>query len=176
MLTGCRVCAPDDPNHAMALMVKYSQKGKPEDAIKVAEDWLNKHPNDTAHKGALYEQMAIAYLIWASKDNSRREELVGNAAKYYEKEILEREERPVDITFYNAGRGFENAGDLSAVHRCVYYGKAMQAFEKEAPYIQGESSTAYGKTIPLAPVRSENEKSLERVKVKYERAGCRAVR
>ena len=174
MLAGCRISAPEDPNQAMAQMVKYGQKGKPEVAIKVAEDWLSKHPNETAHKSALYEQMAITYLIWASKDNARREELVGNAAIYYEREILERQERPVDLTFYNAGRGFENAGDLSTVNRCVYYGRAVRAFEKEAPYIQGESYTAYGKTIPLAPVRGENEKSLERVKSKYETAGCKA--
>jgi len=155
-------------------MVKYTQKGKPEYAIKMAEDWLDKHPKDTAYKGTMYEQMAFTYLIWASKENARKEELIQKAVEYFEKEISVREERPVDIASYNAGRGFEIAGDLSTVNRCLYYGKAIQAFEKEAPYLQGESYTGYGKTVPLGPVRNENEKALQRARQKHEKAGCKA--
>jgi len=94
--------------------------------------------------------------------------------EYYEKEISSRQENPADLTYYDAGRGFEIAGDLSTANRCLYYIKAIQAFEKETPYIRGESYTAYGKTIPLGPVRAENEKALERVKSKYEKAWCKA--
>ena len=53
-------------------MTKYSQKGHPEDAIKVAEDWLQKHPNNADRKGTMYGQMAITYLIWASKDKAHK--------------------------------------------------------------------------------------------------------
>jgi uncharacterized protein (TIGR03435 family) len=35
------------------------------------------------------------------------------------------------------------------------------------------SYTAYGKTIPLEPVRQENQKALGRVKEKSEKAGCK---
>jgi hypothetical protein len=49
----------------------------------------------------------------------------------------------------------------------------VKAFEEEIPFIQGNSYTAYGKTILLEPVRQENEKALERVKAKFTKAGCK---
>ena len=50
---------------------------------------------------------------------------------------------------------------------------AIKAFKEEMQFIQGDSFTAYGKTIPLAPVRQENEKALERVGAKFAKAGCK---
>jgi hypothetical protein len=49
----------------------------------------------------------------------------------------------------------------------------VKAFEEEIPFIQGDSYTAYGKTIPLEPVRQQDEKALETVKVKFAKAGCK---
>ena len=79
----------------------------------------------------------------------------------------------MDIELYSAGRGFEMAGDLSTTNGCLYYARAVKAFEEEVSFIQGDSYTAYGKTIPLEPVRQENQKALERVKAKFTKAGCK---
>ena len=89
---------------------------------------------------------------------------------YYEKESSVRQEIPVDITFYEVGRRLEMAGDLSTASRCSYYGRAIADLQNDVQYIQGESFRAYGKTIPLAPIRSKNEEALERVKSKFEMA------
>jgi hypothetical protein len=79
----------------------------------------------------------------------------------------------VDVELCNVGRGFESAGDLSSSDSCMYYGRALKAFEEEFPFIQGDSYIAYGKTISLEPVRQENQKALGRVKAKFEKAGCK---
>jgi hypothetical protein len=81
----------------------------------------------------------------------------------------------VDIELYEVGRGFESAGDLSKHDSCLYYGRAVEAFVKEFQFIQGDSYTAYAHTTSLAPVRQGNQKALDRVKSKIDRAGCKGA-
>lgn len=64
------------------------------------------------------------------------------------------------------------AGDLSTNENCLYYRRGVDAFVEEFQFIQGDSYTAYGKTIPLGPVRQENERALERTKAKFNEARC----
>jgi hypothetical protein len=54
-----------------------------------------------------------------------------------------------------------------------YYGRAVKAFEEEAPLIQADNVTVDGKTFSLAPFRQENEKALEEVRGKFAKAGCK---
>jgi hypothetical protein len=173
LLVGCRVSAPEKGSDAITLMTKYSQRGRYDDAISVAQDWMNKHPNDQSHGATFYEQIAITYLMKASKERARRDEWVKQAVAYFDKDLSVHQKNSVDVELYNVGRGFESAGDLSSSDSCLYYGRALKAFEEEFPFIQGDSYTAYGKTIPLEPVRQENQKALGRVKAKFEKAGCK---
>ncbi len=139
----------------------------------MAQDWLKKHPEDSLHGAMFYEQIAIAYLMKASKDAAHTDELAQQAVTYFDKYLAARQKNDIDIELYSAGRGFESAGDLSTKNRCLYYERAIRAFNEEAASIQGESYTAYGTTIPLAPVREENRQSLEGVQAKYAKAGCK---
>ena len=172
LLGDCHSSAPERGSEAITLMAKYNQTGRHDDAIKVAQDWLKKHPDDPLHGATFYEQIAITYLMKASKDSSHKDEWIQQAVIYYDKDLSVHQEKDVDVELYSVARGFEAAGDLSTRNGCLYYGRAVKAFEQEMPFIKGDSFTAYGKTIPLAPVRKENEQALERVKAKFTKAGC----
>jgi hypothetical protein len=173
VLGGCRVSAPEKSSDAITLMARYNQQGRHDDALRVAQDWLKKHPEDPLHGATLYEQIAITYLIKASKDSARKDEWIQQAVAYYDKDLSVHQKSDIDIELYTVGRGFESAGDLSTNNTCLYYGRAIKDFEEEIPFIRGDSLTGYGKTIPLAPVRQENTKALERVKAKFAKAGCK---
>jgi hypothetical protein len=173
LLAGCRVSAPEKGSDAITLMANYVQRERYDDAISVAQDWMSKHPNDQSHAAIFYEQIATTYLIKASKDRARRDEWVKLAVAYFDKVLSVHQENAVDIELYNVGRGLESAGDLSSSDRCLYYGRAVKAFKTEFPFIQGDSYTAYGRTIPLEPVRQESQKALGNVKAKFEKAGCK---
>jgi hypothetical protein len=173
LLGDCHASVPEKVSEAVTLMTRYNQQGRHDDAIRVAQDWLKKHPDDPLHGATFYEQIAITYLMKASKDRAHKDEWIEQAVTYYDKDLSVHQKKDIDIELYTVGRGFESAGDLSAKNNCVYYGRAIKAFEEEIPFIQGDHFTGYGKTIPLAPVRKENEQALERVKVKFGRAGCK---
>lgn len=173
VLLGCHPSAPEKGSDTISLMARLDQQGRYDDAIRVAQDWMKKHPEDPTHNWAFYNQIALAYLMKASKSPARKEEWIQQAAAYYDKGLSANQKNEVDIAQYDAGRGFETAGDLSTINGCLYYGRAVKAFEEEIPFIQGNSYTAYGETILLEPVRRENEKALERVKAKFSKAGCK---
>ena len=173
LLGDCHASAPEKGSEAITLMTKYNQQGRHDDAIRVAQDWLKKHPEDPLHGATFYEQIAITYLMKASKDIAHKDEWIQQAVTYYDKDLSVHQKKDVDIELYSVGRGFEAAGDLSTRDGCLYYGRAVKAFEQEVPFIQGDSFTAYGKTIPLAPVRKENEQALVRVKAKFAKANCK---
>ena len=170
LLGGCRVSTPEKGSDAITLMARFNQQGQHDDAIRVAQDWLKKHPGDSG--ATFYEQIAVTYLIKASKDVAHKDEWIRQAVAYYDKDLSVHQKSDIDLELYTVGRGFEQAGDLSTHDRCLYYGRAVKAFEEERPYIQGDSYTAYGKTTQLAPVRKENEKALQRAQAKLDKAGC----
>ncbi len=89
----------------------------------------------------------MGYLQKASRDGPHREESLQNAAAYFDE-------------------------DLAAHRRETWTLRAIKNFEDESSFIQGDSYTAYGNTTPLAPVREDNEKALERVKEKLGKAAC----
>ena len=173
LLGGCHATAPEKGSDAITLMAKYNQQGRHDDAIRVAQEWLKKHPEDPLHGATFYEQIGITYLIKASKDSAHKDEWIRQAVTYYDKDLSVHQKKDIDLELYTVGRGFESAGDLSTRDGCLYHGRAVKAFEQEVPFIQGDSFTAYGKTIPLAPIRKGNEQALERVKAKFVKAGCK---
>jgi hypothetical protein len=167
-LAGCKAKTPEKLDDARILIARYVGQGRYDDAIKVAQDWMQSHPDDF-----LYDQVAIVYLTKASKDSSQRDESVGQAVANYEKDLETHKMGTGDIELYEAGLGFERAGDLSTHDSCLYYGRARKAFEDEVQFIQGDSYTAYVSTMPLAPLRQGNQKALERVKSKFDKASCK---
>jgi len=172
-LVSCRPSVPEGPSEAITLMTKYNNAGRHDDAIRLAQDWLKEHPDDTSHAALFYEQIALTYLTKASKDSAHKDEWIQQAVSYFDKDLSVHQKTDVDIELNIVGRGFELAGDLSATNGCVYYGRAVKDLEEEEPFIQGDSYTAYGNTIALAPIRQDNEKALERVKEKFAKAGCK---
>jgi hypothetical protein len=170
IIIGCRASAPKNAGETITLMTKYSDAGRYDDAIKLAQNWLKGHPDDNG--ATFYEQIAITYLMKASKDPAHRDEWIQQSIVYYDRDLSVHQNQKVDIELYTVGRGFEAAGDLSTANRCQFYARAVQLFEEEIPFVQGDSFTAYGTTIPLAPVRQENEKALQRVRAKVSGNSC----
>ncbi|HKS82688.1 MAG TPA: hypothetical protein VJR23_14385 [Candidatus Acidoferrales bacterium] len=154
-------------SEAMNLIVKYDKQGNFDEAIKVGQDWTSKHPEDP-----LYNQIALCHLAKAAKDGAHKDEWIRQGVACYGKDLETYKKGKVDFELYAAGRGFEYAGDLSSSCKCLYYDRALKAFDEEFPYIQGDRYTADGASIPLAPVRHENQKALDRVKSKIEKTGC----
>ena len=152
-LWGCRVDKPRTASEAVTLMTEYGNQQRYEKAIKTGEDWLKDHPEDTSHERVLYEQIAILNLLRAASDYQHKEEWIRKAVAFYDKELSVHQNTSVDITFFNVGHGFTRAGDLSSTDTCLFYGRAIKAFEEEVPLIQGDNVTVDGKTFPLAPLR-----------------------
>jgi hypothetical protein len=173
-LGGCRAAPPKTRSEMITLMTRYGKKGKWDDAIGVAQEWLKSHPEDgSGSSGLVYEQMAMVYLAKASRDATHKDEWIRQAVIYFDKDLSLHQQKPIDIEFYSAGRGFEEAGDLSTADSCLYYRRALKAFADEQPFLQGDTYTDSGESIPLAPMRQENEKSRERVEAKFAKAGCK---
>jgi len=112
-------------------------------------------------------------LMKASKGGAHKDEWIRESVNYYDKDLSVHQKNDIDLELYTVGRGFELAGDLSTNGSCLYYRRAVKAFEEHKPFIQAYTYTPYCKTTQLAPVRQENEKALERVKVKFEKAACK---
>ena len=173
-LGGCREAPPKGKSEMITLMTNYGKRGKWDDAIRVSQEWLKSHPDDGSGDNAIvYEQIGMTYMVRASQDAKHKDEWIRQAVAYFDKDLSLPRQKPFDIEFYSAGRGFEMAGDLSSADNCLYYGRALKAFADEMPYIQGESFTSYGHTFQLAPIRQDIEKSRKRVQAKFANAGCK---
>jgi tetratricopeptide (TPR) repeat protein len=169
-LAGCRANVPKTASETITLMTKYSDGGRYDDAIKLAQEWLHGHPDDNG--ATFYEQIAITYLMKASKDPTHKDEFIRQAIAYYDKDLSVHEKQDPDIELYTVGRGLELAGDLTTADACSYYDRAIKNFEDEVGFIQGDTVTSYGHTFKLEPVREENDKALQRVKTKFAGHGC----
>jgi hypothetical protein len=119
LLVGCHTSVPKTASETITLMTKYSDKGRYDDAIKLAENWLNGHPDDNA--ATFYEQIAITYLMKASKDVAHKDEWIQQAVVNYDKDMSAHQKQDPDIERYSVGRGFESAGDLTTSDACKYY-------------------------------------------------------
>ena len=172
---GCRAAPPKTRSEMVTLMTKYGKQGKWDDALQVAQEWLKSHPEDGSGVNRfVYDQMAMVCLAKASRDAMHKDEWIRQAVIYFDKNLSLHPQEPVDtVKFYSAGRGFEEAGDLSTAENCLYYRRALKAFADEEPFLQGDTYTVSGDSIPLAPMRQENEKSRERVQAKFAKAGCK---
>ncbi len=157
---GCQENASEFPTGVMNLMAKYNQQGRHDDAIRIAQDWLKKHPDEREMRARFDEQIAMSFLMKAQEDTVHKDEWIGQAVAYYDDFLSVYRKYDVDVVPQYAGSGLEVAADLSNNNRCLYYGRALELFAEP-----------YGKTIPLTPRWRED--ALKRVKTKFDGAGCK---
>jgi hypothetical protein len=166
---------PRSRGEAVTRMVQLQESGRYDAAVSVVEDWMNQHQNDASQNDFLHQQIAMVYISRAYYKQSTRNESIDKAASHLEQALnLHAAKKPedVDTSLFGIGGAYEILGDLSQKDKCQFYGRARSAFDKQLPLIKGDSYTAYGKTVPLEPLRAEIRKHINSVEGKSGQAGC----
>jgi hypothetical protein len=156
-------------------MVQLQESGHYDDAVRIVEEWMNQHRDDTAQNDFLHQQIAMVYISKAYHKQSTRNESLDKAASHLETALsLYASKKPeeVDIILFEIGGAYEILGDLSQRDKCRFFGKASELLNEQLPLIKGDSYTAYGHTTPLEPVRADVRKHLAAVNQKSTQAGC----
>ncbi len=162
---------------ALTRAIELQEAGRYDKAVQVLQTWMKDSSRNTSHDGFLYQQIAMIYMAKAYKKPATRDESIHEAQLNLEKSldfVNKRDPEDNSLDLDGIGGAYEILGDLSDKDKCQFYEQAKQAFVRELPLIKGDSYTAYGKTVPLEPIRIEIRKHLDRVNEKYPRAGCQA--
>ncbi len=168
---------PKTGTEALNRAIELQEAGRYDKAVQVLQTWMKGTSRNTSHDGFLHVQIAMIYIAKAYKKPATKDESIHEAQLNLEKSldfVNKREPEDNSLDLDGIGGAYEVLGDLSDKDKCEFYEKAKQAFVRQLPLIKGESYTAYGKTIPLEPVRIEIRKHLDRVNEKYPSAGCQA--
>jgi hypothetical protein len=155
-------------------MVQLQESGRYDDAVRVVQDWMSQHQNDTSQDDFLHLQIAMVYISKAYRRRSTRDESLRNSASHLEQTLnLYASKKPEDVNtmLFGIGGAYEIIGDTSPTDRCQHFAKARKAFKDQLPLIKGDYM-AYGHTTPLEPLRSEVRKHLASVEEKSTQAGC----
>jgi hypothetical protein len=156
-------------------MVQLQESGHYDDAVRLVEDWMNQHQNDSLQNDFPHLQIAMVYINKAYRRQSTRDESLENAASHLKQALnvyAARKPQDEETTLFGIGAAYEMLGDLSQKDKCRFYGNARNAFEEQLPLIKGDSYTAYGKTVALEPLRTEIRKHLASLENKSAQAGC----
>jgi len=156
-------------------MIELEKEGRYDKAVEVAQNWMSDDGRNVARDIVMYDQIAMVYILKAYKRPGTREESVRRAEDNLEKALNffdSQKQDGLNLELFEIGGGFEVLGDLSEKDKCRFYEKASMAFARQLPMINGDSYTAYGKTIPLEPVRSDVRKHLNAINEKSAKAGC----
>lgn len=180
LLTVCSFfCACQKPprsrGEAVTRMVQLQESGHYDDAVRVVQNWMSQERKDTSFDDFLHLQIAMVYISKAYHKQSTRDESLHNAASHLEQALtLYDSKQPdgIDDMLRGIGGGYEILGDLSRKDRCQFYRKARTAFERQLPLIKGDSVTAYGRTMPIEPLRADVRKHRTAVQEKATQAGC----
>ena len=180
LLTICStLCAcqkpPRDRGEAVTRMVQLQELGRYDDAVRVVQDWMSQHQNDTSHDDFLHLQIAMVYISKVYRWQSTRDESIRSAASHLEQALnlyASKKVEDVDTMLIGIGEAYEALGAVSQKDKCQYFAKARKAFQDQLPLIHGDSYTAYGYTTPLEPVRAAVRKHLASVEEKSTQAGC----
>jgi hypothetical protein len=68
---GCHEGVPEFPTDVLNLMARYNQSGRHDDAIRVAQNWLNKNPEDYDMRAKFDEQIAMSFFMKVPNDASQ---------------------------------------------------------------------------------------------------------
>ncbi len=163
---------------ALNRAIELQEAGRFDKAVQVLQTWMKGTGRNTSHDGFFYTQIAFIYIAKAYNKPATRDESIHEAQLNLEKSldfVNKRQPEDNSLDLDGIGGAYEILGDLSDKDKCQFYEKAKQAFVRELPLIKGDSYTAYGKTIPLEPVRAEINKHLNGVTQKYANAGCQVT-
>lgn len=174
-------CACEKPPRsraeAVTRMVQLQESGRYDDAIRVVEEWMNQHQNDTSQNDFLHLQIAMVYISKAYHKQKIRDESVQDTAAHVEQALnlyAAKKREDMDSFLSGIGAAYEILGDLSEKDKCQFYAKARNAFEEQLPLIKGDSYTAYGKTVAVEPLRADVRKHRTSLEEKSARARCAA--
>ena len=174
-------CACEKPPRsraeAVTRMVQLQESGRYDDAIRVVEEWMNQHPNDTSQNDFLHLQIAIVYISKAYHQQQIRNQSVQDAASHVEQALnlyAAKKREDMDSFLSGIGCAYEILGDLSEKDKCQFYANARKAFEGQRPLIKGDSYTEDGRTVALEPLRADVRKHLTSLEEKSARASCAA--
>ena len=175
----CTLCAcqrpPRSRGEAVTRMVQLQESGRYDDAVRVVQDRMSQHQNDTSQDDFLHLQIAMVYISKAYHSQSTRDESLRNSASHLEQALnLCTSKKPLDVDtmLFGIGGAYKAIGDVSQKDKCEYFVKARKAFQRELPLIKGDSYTASGRTTPLEPLRADIRKHLASVDEKSTQAGC----
>ena len=160
---------------ALNRAIELQQAGRYDKAVEVLQTWMKSASRNTSHDGFLYQQIAMICIAKAYKEPAARDESIRQAQLNLEKSLDfinkgHPEENSLDLD--GIGGAYEILGDLSETNKCEFYERAEEEFARQLPLIKGDNYTAYGKTVPLEPLRVEVRKHSDGVNEKYSRAGC----
>ena len=103
-------------------MVQLQESGHYNAAVRVVENWMNQHQNDTSQNDFLHLQIAMVFISKAYHKQSTRDESLGNAASHLEQALnLYAAKKPEDedMTLFGIGGAYEILGDLSQNDKCL---------------------------------------------------------
>jgi hypothetical protein len=152
-------------------MAQDMQRGNTYRAIEEGQRALEDDPKNTS----LLQSLAIACLVQAQKEPGQQsEEWIRKSASYANGLAKNTSKQDLGAIVYiiQAGKSLEWAGNLSA-SKCVYYKQAIDVLENQGPVVnEGNTVTAYGRTLSLTPALKEKRKTLEEVRKKLTDAHC----
>jgi len=167
----CRKTAADYDNATQltSAMGKLSKAKQYDSAIRIGQEWLRAHPNNST----VHEQIGMTFLIEASADPSQRAYLLNRASEYFDNSIRLAPDDPLGI--FNAAWGFEAAGDLSSgSERCELYAKAQTALAAQEALVVGDAPHAHDSSA--VPLRKANNEAVTRLAGKVGSFHCEQTR
>ena len=168
-----RIRAPKNGTEALNRAIELQNAGRCDKAVEILQNWMKGKNRDTSNDGFLCIQIAMIYIARAYNEPATRNEPILKAEQNLQQSLKFLEKRgPEDnsLDLDGIGGAYQAMGDLSDRDRCRFYESAREAFERQLPLIK--AYTAYGKTLPLEPVRAEIRKHLSSVSEKSSKAGC----
>src|SRR5229473_824973 len=78
---------PRSRGEAVTRMVHLQESGRYDDAVRVVQDWMSQHQNDTSQGDFLHLQIAMVYTIKAYHRQSTRDESLRNSASHLEQAL-----------------------------------------------------------------------------------------
>src|ERR1700730_14398874 len=78
---------PRNRGEAVTQMVQLQDSGRYDDAVRVVQDWMSRHQNDTSQDDFLHLQIAMAYISKAYGRQSTRDESLRNSASHLERAL-----------------------------------------------------------------------------------------
>jgi hypothetical protein len=151
-------------------IVSYAGQGRYDEAVELGLHSLKNQPSDEF----IYQQIADVYLIRARKEPDRRQDWISKAITYTDKALPlnSRDKDPAGAKLFQIGRSYEFIADLSTDNRCSRYTEAQKLLESREPMLQGDQIILDGRTFPLAPMRAENQRVLDKINEKARKANC----